>query len=96
MMGFLSVCPMMDILNHYPLVDVSDNLSLAVQQPVSSCIETAQIRHVITIRRAGSPCVHGRALLEQKSGDLQRLLDELRGILRGWSEDNGVCIGGLP
>lgn len=86
----------MDILNHYPLLEVSDNLCRAAHRPGSWCTETAQIQHIITIRRAGSPCVHGRALLEQKAGELQRLLDELRGILRGWSEDNGVCIGGLP
>src|SRR5438477_3231141 len=57
-------------------------------------LSLAEIRHIIAIRRAGSPCVHVRALLEKKAGDLQSLLNELRGILRLWSADK-PCVSAV-
>jgi MerR family copper efflux transcriptional regulator len=47
----------------------------------------AEINHIVAIRRAGSPCVHVRSLLEQKAAALEGVLKELRRILRSWRAD---------
>src|SRR5262245_48719826 len=45
----------------------------------------AEIKHVVTLRRDGSaPCLHIRALLEQKAADLEAMQDEIRNILKAW------------
>ena len=45
----------------------------------------AEIKHIVVLRRSGSaPCVHLRALLEQKAADLEGLLAGVRTILSSW------------
>ncbi len=45
----------------------------------------AEIKHIVALRRAGSaPCVHVRALLEQKAADLEGMLVGVRDILGSW------------
>ena len=51
----------------------------------------AEINHIVAIRRAGSPCVHVRSLLEQKATALEGVLKELRRILRSWRAD-AACV----
>ena len=51
----------------------------------------AEINHIVAIRRAGSPCVHVRALLEQKATAVEGMLKELRRILRSWRA-NAACV----
>src|SRR5688500_17821943 len=49
-------------------------------------LSLAEIKHVVALRRDGStPCLHIRALLEQKAADLEGILTEVRGILKAWS-----------
>jgi DNA-binding transcriptional MerR regulator len=57
-------------------------------------LNLAEIQHIIAIRRAGSPCVRVRALIERKADDLQSLLDEMRGILRSWTADK-ACVSAV-
>src|SRR5881628_1062295 len=45
----------------------------------------SEIKHIVALRRSGSaPCVHVRALLEQKAADLEGMLAGLRDILDSW------------
>lgn len=45
----------------------------------------AEIRHIVTLRRAGSPpCVHVRTLLEDKAQALATVLAEVRSVLKSW------------
>jgi len=66
----------------------------------------SEIKHIVTLRRAGgAPCTHVRALLEQKATDLEAMLADVRSILAAWPSTNGrlavVCPhieakGGVP
>src|SRR3989449_8930023 len=45
----------------------------------------SEIKHIVALRRSGAaPCVHIRALLEQKAADLQGTLAGVRSILGSW------------
>src|SRR5262252_3250939 len=45
----------------------------------------AEIKHIVALRRSGAaPCVHIRALLEQKVADLEGMLAGVRAILSSW------------
>src|SRR5215510_8305294 len=45
----------------------------------------AEIKHIVALRRSGAaPCVHIRALLEQKAADLEGMLAGVRSILTSW------------
>src|SRR5216683_668078 len=55
-----------------------------------------EIKQIVALRRAGSaPCVHVRALLEQKATDLESMLAGIRSILDAWraasSHPAAVC-----
>ena len=50
----------------------------------------SEIKHIVALRRSGSaPCVHVRALLEQKAADLEAMLAGVRSILGSWRSTNG-------
>src|SRR5438105_14391338 len=45
----------------------------------------AEVRHIVALRRSGSgPCVHVRALLEQKGADLESMLAGVPSIRESW------------
>jgi len=57
----------------------------------------AEIRHIVTLRRAGAaPCAHVRALLQQKATDLEGMLAEVRRILDSWRATNGRLAAVCP
>jgi len=48
------------------------------------------IRHIVALRRAGSPpCVHVRRLLEDKVKALEAVLDSVRSVLKSWNRVRG-------
>src|SRR5262249_28534808 len=48
----------------------------------------AEIKHIVALRRSGAaPCVHIRALLEQKAADLEGMLAGVRRILSSWGSN---------
>src|SRR5437870_1710318 len=50
----------------------------------------AEVRHIVALRRSGSaPCVHVRALLEQKAAGLEGMLAGVRSILNSWRSSDG-------
>src|SRR6266849_307615 len=57
----------------------------------------AEIRHIVALRRAGAaPCVHVRALIEQKAADLEAMLAGLRDILASWHTTKGRSAAVCP
>src|SRR5438876_10504528 len=57
----------------------------------------AEIRHIVALRRAGAaPCVHVRALLEQKASDLEGMLAGVRDILASWRSTDGRSAAVCP
>ncbi|PYM72257.1 MAG: hypothetical protein DME03_18335 [Candidatus Rokuibacteriota bacterium] len=45
----------------------------------------SEIKHIVALRRSGAaPCVHIRALVEQKAADLEGMLAGVRSILGSW------------
>src|SRR2546427_2974734 len=48
----------------------------------------SEIKHIVALRRSGAaPCVHIRALLEQKAADLEGMLAGVRSILGSWGKN---------
>jgi DNA-binding transcriptional MerR regulator len=73
---------------HYP-ADVLGLLAF-VSQARRVGLTLAEIQHIVALRRAGSaPCVHVRALLEQKAADLEAMLGGVRSILSTWRSTTG-------
>src|SRR5437879_1272214 len=56
-----------------------------------------EIRHIVALRRSGSaPCVHIRALLQQKVADLEGMLAGVRSILNSWRSADGRLAAVCP
>ncbi|MGH7267733.1 MAG: MerR family transcriptional regulator [Candidatus Rokuibacteriota bacterium] len=73
---------------HYP-ADVLQLLAF-VAQARRVGLTLAEIEHIVALRRAGSaPCVHVRALLEQKATALADMLTGVRSILQSWRSTDG-------
>lgn len=61
-----------------------------VQQSRRLGLTLGEIRHIVSLRRAGAePCAHVRRLLAQKEADLKALLSEVRRILKSWPLTDG-------
>jgi len=53
-------------------------------------LRLAEIEHIVALRRSGAaPCVHVRALLDQKASDLESMLAGVREILDSWRATSG-------
>src|SRR5262249_59971804 len=60
-------------------------------RPGGSALTLKEIRHIVDLRSAKSgPCVHVRALLEQKLADLDNLRRGVRKILNSWDAFPGT------